>query len=237
MTKIATASPWPLIWIFLNGPNKATKLPETPPDNSWILAADGGANHLIDLGWPIHLLVGDLDSFPESDLPKLNQAPGFEALTFPKEKDETDFELLLPLALERFAAPSQIAVVAGLGGRWDMTMANLLLPWAAPYRGRWKGGRIVFYDGTEKIYCLQGPTELAIAPNSHFSLIPALGSAGPISLWGDPAYPLNNGRLVWGHTRGLSNETGPQGAVLTLARGTLVVTVAEKELTPVKFNP
>jgi thiamine pyrophosphokinase len=172
-------------------------------------------------------VVGDLDSLSSSELAQVPQAPGFELLTFPRAKDQTDFELLWPLALERLTPSGQVAIVAGLGGRWDMTLANLLLPWARPWRGKWRGAQVVFW-GQEKIYCLQGPACLPLAGDSLFSLLPALGQAGPITLTGQVAYPLQEGYLKWGHTRGVSNETGPQGGSLTLARGSLLVTVAPK---------
>jgi thiamine pyrophosphokinase len=192
------------------------------------MAADGGAKGLIKLGWPAHLLVGDWDSLDKEIIDQIPRAPGFEILSFPRDKDQTDFELLFPLALDRLVPPGPIAVIAGLGGRWDMTMANLLLPWAAPWRQRWRGSLITFWAGSERIHGLQGPMTLPIPGEKLFSLTPALGSAGPLTISGDVAYPLERGRLIWGLTRGVSNETGPQGGLITLERGSLIVTIAPK---------
>jgi hypothetical protein len=109
-----------------------------------------------------------------------------------------------------------------------MSLANLLLPWAAPWRRRWRGDQIAFYNGEERIYCLSGPQELAIGGDKLFSLLPSLGPAGPIDVQGDVAYPLANGRLAWGLTRGVSNESGPKGAIVSLKKGSLIVVVGPK---------
>ncbi|MDR1606815.1 MAG: thiamine diphosphokinase [Deltaproteobacteria bacterium] len=219
--------PNPRIWLFLNGPWLDGPFPPSPGE-SWVLAADGGAEGLIKLGWPAHLLVGDLDSLPASSLERLPKAPGFELLTFPKNKDQTDFELLWPLALDRLEPPGSIAIITGLGGRWDMTLANLLLPWAKPYRRRWLGGLITFWAGAQRIHCLQGPMDLTIPKECLFSLIPVIGAVESLSISGDVAYPLTEGRLSWGLTRGLSNETGSGLGLVSLRKGSLLVTVTPK---------
>ena len=158
----------PRIWLFLNSPHKVANLPKSPPPGSKIFAADGGASRLIELDWPANLIVGDLDSLNRRDLAAVKKAKDFRLLSFPKDKDQTDFELLFGLALESLAEPSQIVVASGLGGSWDMTLGNLLLPFARSFRRLWRRSQIVFLAPKAKIYCLQGPTELAIPKERLF---------------------------------------------------------------------
>jgi thiamine pyrophosphokinase len=219
----------PKVWLFLNGPIALEDLPKTPPAQSPVLAADGGAKALIRLNWPVNLIVGDLDSLSEKELSQVPKAADFRLLTFPRNKDETDFELLFPRALKLLAPNSLLAVAGALGGRWDMTLANLLLPFAARFRRKWRSAQVVFLGERERIYALQGPTELTIPGRKTFSLLPAIGTAGPLSIRGDVAYPLENGSLAFGRTRGLSNETGPKGGELSLDKGFLLVAVAPLE--------
>jgi thiamine pyrophosphokinase len=192
------------------------------------MAADGGAGHVKTLGWPIDLFVGDLDSASVSLVDSLAKGPGFKSLIYPKDKDQTDFELLFSLAVDYLLSPGEITVCCGLGRRWDMTAANLILPFAGPWRKRWLGSRIVFLAGLTEIFCLQGPAELTLPGDISFSLIPVRKRAGPVSLTGEVSYPLDKGFLSWGLTLGLSNETGSGGGRLFLEQGFLLVTCAPK---------
>lgn len=65
-----------------------------------VIAVDYGAHHALSWGWPIHLLVGDLDSLskPESEALK---ASGVRVIAAPTAKDETDLELALACASSR----------------------------------------------------------------------------------------------------------------------------------------
>jgi thiamine pyrophosphokinase len=223
------------VWILLNGTFKIEEFLNGPfkdevldlfgenPDDSFVAAADGGAKRAAALGWPVNLLAGDLDSLSEQDLALIPRAPDFRLERYPRAKDATDFELIFPLALERLKPPGRVGVIGGLGGRWDMTLSNLLLPWAPPFRRLWRGGQLVFWGENQKIHCLIGPAKLSFQREMTLSLLPALGAAGPIALTGDVAYPLKNERLVWGLSRGVSNEIGSDGAELFLEKGSLLV--------------
>ena len=63
-------------------------------------------------GWPVHLLIGDLDSLPAEDTAALAGA-GVPILRAPAAKDETDLELALQQALAEDA--SQIVICGALG--------------------------------------------------------------------------------------------------------------------------
>src|SRR4051794_16520681 len=86
------------------------------------IAADGGARHFIELGLLPHLAIGDFDSLPPALLVKLEDHD-VEIDRHPAQKDEPALELPLPRAPQRGAR--RIIVLAALGGRPDMHLANL----------------------------------------------------------------------------------------------------------------
>ena len=89
-----------------------------------LIAADGGALPLLRAGLLPQIVIGDLDSLDAASADEL-AARGVELRRFPREKNETDFELALLLAVELQA--TTIDVVGALGGRWDHTLANVWL--------------------------------------------------------------------------------------------------------------
>lgn len=93
-------------------------------DKDFLIAADGGANHLIRCGLIPHLLIGDLDSIAPSDLAYC-EAENVEFLAFPKDKDETDLELALIEALKR--GFQKIVLTRVLGDLPDHTLGNIAL--------------------------------------------------------------------------------------------------------------
>lgn len=113
----------PRIVIFANG-----ELPdleaarELLQADDYLIAADGGANHLLKMGILPEIVIGDLDSIDEGTLFDLTSAE-VEIKQYSEDKDETDIELTLRYAVE--LQPSAILIVGALGGRLDQTLANL----------------------------------------------------------------------------------------------------------------
>lgn len=113
----------PRIVIFANGelpnPGAARELLQA---DDYLIAADGGANHLLKMGILPEIVIGDLDSIDEDTLFDLTSAE-VEIKQYSEDKDETDIELALRYAVE--LQPSAILIVGALGGRLDQTLANL----------------------------------------------------------------------------------------------------------------
>ena len=93
-------------------------------DAATVIAADGGSQHADLLGLRVAILVGDQDSLDDSlrDQFAVNDVR-FESHS--SQKDETDLELALLQAKKEGA--QKIIVIGAMGGRMDMTLANLLL--------------------------------------------------------------------------------------------------------------
>jgi thiamine pyrophosphokinase len=111
--------------IFANGllPDVTTARSLLRTDD-YLIAADGGANHLMKMGILPEIVVGDLDSVDEDTLFELTKA-GVDIQQFSEDKDETDIELALRYALD--LQPTAVLIVGALGGQLDQTLANLSL--------------------------------------------------------------------------------------------------------------
>ena len=208
-------------YIFLNGdfekPRDWSVQSFQLRDDDLVIAADGGGRHVKALGWVPHCLVGDFDSLEASTLAEF-KAGGAEVFQYPADKNEIDFELALELARNR--GYSRIEVFGALGGRWDMTFANLFLPLAG-----WGEGTIKFRHGLWTLTAATGPTsvELQGAIGDHLSLIPLGNDVKGITLQGC-LYPLDKETLYLGLSRGLSNELISPQATVSFDSGTLLVT-------------
>ena len=89
-----------------------------------LVAVDGGLRHCASLEvWPT-ILIGDLDSAP-SELIDEARSRDIAVHAFPVDKDATDLELAMDLALESGA--TAVTVVAPFGGRLDHELATISL--------------------------------------------------------------------------------------------------------------
>jgi thiamine pyrophosphokinase len=217
----------------------------TPGPADRVIAADYGAHHARAWGWPVHLLVGDLDSLPADEATAL-QAEGIPVITAPRAKDETDLELALAHALG--AGAVEIVICAALGGRVDHLLANVLLL-ARPELAR---VRAMIADGPVTVRLMRGDgedaeerrsrgaegqaslagrrdssvgrthLELDGAAGDLLSLLPIGGDAVGVTTRG-LAYPLHDETLTMGQARGMSNVFESATAHIWLRSGLLLV--------------
>jgi len=182
-----------------------------------LIAADGGARHCLSLGLLPKLVIGDFDSLTGAELDDLERA-GVELEHHPIDKDETDLELALFKARE--LNPLEVIIFGALGARWDMTLANILL--LAQWGGTSLPMRIV--DGPQELTLLHNKQSKEIhgQPGDTVSLIPILGDAKGITTQG-LQYPLDDGILHFGTSRGVSNVMKTQLAHVELEEGLLIV--------------
>ncbi|MBM4422574.1 MAG: thiamine diphosphokinase [Chloroflexi bacterium] len=194
-----------------------------------IIAADGGANHCRALDLTPRVLIGDLDSVLPAELDAL-ESLGAQIIRYPARKDQTDLELALDYATANGA--TEITVIAALGGRWDQTLANLLLLVRSSDLSRLTtkvvttSARIRLIDGSQQIMFVRGPGSLTLtaSPGDTASLIPIAGDAHGVNTFG-LEYPLENGILRFGSTLGISNVIRSSPATVSLAEGLLVCVV------------
>ena len=179
-----------------------------------LIAADGGARHIVRLGFRPGLLVGDLDSLSPVEVSGFAQS-GVEILRYPPEKDETDLELAIEKALEREC--TDLILVGALGGRIDQTLGNiflLCLPGLAHVAAR-------LDDGRDELFLIRGSGVVRGRIGEIVSLLPLGGPVRGITTQG-LRYPLQGESLYPERTRGISNELIAEEARIEAAAGTLI---------------
>ena len=181
-----------------------------------IIAADGGSRHCITLDLRPNLLIGDLDSIDEKVLSEW-RTEGVEINSYSQDKDQTDLELALLYAQDQGA--SKILVYGAAGGRLDMTIGNLtllahpdlLIP-------------ITLICGMEEVHMLHRGESLTLngTPGETVSLIPLQPGPSTVTSSG-LKYPLTSEALIFGYTRGISNQLIAERALIKLESGLLAV--------------
>lgn len=203
--------------IFANGVlNNLQDVHDIILPDDLIIAADGGMTHCRALGIKPSIVIGDLDSL-DPDYLKSLQTSGTEIISYPINKDQTDLELALHKALD--LGYDEILVLGALGARWDMTIANLLLPAASEF----SKVTIRLIDGHQEILLLRGRGELTFKgkKGDMLSIVPLGQDAYGVTLRG-LEYPLEDDVLRFGATRGISNVLIDDTATVYLKKGLLL---------------
>jgi thiamine pyrophosphokinase len=178
-----------------------------------VLSADGGARHAYTLDIPLDAIIGDMDSL--SDL-KQQGIKKTEFISYPAEKDETDLELALLYAEGQ--GVDQIVMVGVMGGRMDMTIANILLITHASLGSC----KIKVWHGEQTGWVIRPPGEDIFGyPGDTVSLIPLCGAATGITTKG-LKYPLKDEELTSSPARGISNLMEKTSANIRLSGGLLL---------------
>jgi len=203
--------------IFVNG-----HLPELEaarrlihPEDT-LIAADGGTRHILALGLLPSVVIGDLDSLTIEEKQRLEESR-VEIRQCPPDKDETDLELALRLALD--AGYCSTLVLAALGGRLDQTLSNLALLTAPSLADV----DVRLDDGIEEAFFVRDRAAISGKPGDTVSLIPWGGEVTGVTTDG-LRWPLRDASLSPHHTRGISNELLAETATISLKSGLLLVT-------------
>lgn len=181
-----------------------------------VIAADSGAMTALELEYVPAFVVGDLDSLSQAAIADLKRR-GSKIAQAPAEKDETDTELAIELALKQGA--TSITLLGALGGdRFDHTIANFLLLAGYP------DTPIEIADGNARGWLLRGPGETSIEgkQGDMLSLFPLMASARGVRTE-NLYYPLRGETLRFGRPRGISNVLLSEQARVVLDEGLLLV--------------
>lgn len=185
-----------------------------PQEGDLVVAADGGANLCAAWGWPVHLVVGDMDSVDEAVAGLLSRS-GVPMHRFPVEKDETDLEIALRTALERGA--TEVVIAGALGARIDHTLGNLALL-ALPELA---GVRACIVDGGQTIWLVRKQLTVWGQQGDTLSLIPFGGDARGVTVAG-VHWPLEGADLPMGPSLSISNRLEEGQAEITVREGALL---------------
>lgn len=182
-----------------------------------LICADGGGRAALALGLAPQVVIGDFDSLSPQELDAL-AARGAVLQRHPREKDETDLELVL-----LFAAPDhdEIIILGAGGGRLDQTLANMMLlamPQLTPRH------RVILVTANEQVSLIHPGHihELRGTPGCTVSLLPIGGDAAGITTTG-LQYPLRDETLKFGPARGVSNVMLGERASVFVREGRLLL--------------
>ena len=166
--------------IFLNGEYKYSQefMDKLVSENAVCFCADGGANFAFKYGKIPEMIIGDLDSVEKKVL-EYYKSKNILVKKFPKDKDFTDFELILE-EIRKIKKDNnylqQVFVVGGLGKRIDMTLSNLFI--MEKYKN------LVFLQENEEIFYAEKSFVLKNKKECEFSIIPISEKVEKLTLKG-----------------------------------------------------
>ena len=198
--------------IYTGGEIHAATITEHPTEGDLVIAADSGWNNAKALGATPDLLLGDFDSLGKQNLPD-----GPEVYQVPAEKDLTDTQLAVEMALSRGA--TEIVIVGGLSGRLDHTLSNL----AILMHLNEKKIPAILTDGQNRARFVRNSG--ALVPRGEFqylSLIAADVTVKGVSVKGCK-YPLQNAKLKKSYQYAVSNEIEGNCALVEVKKGGLYI--------------
>ena len=153
-------------FIYTGGVICPEGITDYPRGEDITIAADSGYKNAEKLGVKIDFAVGDFDSFAESKIGK-----DIEIITVPAEKDFTDTQLAVDVALSKEAR--DIVIIGGLSGRLDHTLSNL----GILEKLYAMGVRVILADGNNRVRYINATSELI--PRSHYRYFSILAADEP----------------------------------------------------------
>lgn len=183
-----------------------------------VIAADAGLLVAHELQIPVTNIVGDFDSAGTDILKEYENKKDIDIRRFRPEKDASDTEIALRLALELGAA--DIVMTGCTGTRLDHVWANvqlLSIAWQA-------GADAVILDAHNRIRLAPGGIVLKKTEQygKYISLFPLGGAVTDLTLDGFK-YPLDKYLLEPVDSRCVSNEIEAEEAVITYVSGMLIM--------------
>lgn len=187
-------------------------------ESEFILSADGGTDYCLELGIKPDLVIGDLDSISVGTLEVLEKAK-IPVYKFPVKKDKTDSELCIEYLMDIGA--TEITIAGAIGNRIDHSIANILLLKKINDSGF--NGKIVHNYNT--IYLINNELVLDRKEGYFVSIIPIESKGITVTLKGFE-YELNNTRINFTSTHGISNIIRDNKGYIKLHEGQCLVIVA-----------
>jgi len=181
-----------------------------------LIGADSGARFLAVHGYRIDAAIGDFDSVSLEDMDLIRKSSVRTIECDPIDKDYTDTELAVRLALDM--KPKELLILGALGTRFDHTLANVyLLALAAE-----QAVSASIIDRHNKITVIRNNLTLRKEGYDHVSLLPLSAVVSGITLTGFQ-YPLTNAELTIGQTLGISNVLEAEAGSIEITSGLLLV--------------
>ncbi len=196
-------------FIYTGGFIDEKKISERPQKDDLIIAADSGYHNAVKMGVVPQLLLGDFDSLQKG----LRIPEETEILQVPAEKDDTDTQLAVKIALERGA--TELTVLGGLDGRLDHTLSNLAILEDLNARRI----RAVITSGQNRVRFLRNSGVILLREHfRYFSILAADPVVKGVTAEGCK-YPLKKAKLSRTNQYAVSNEIVGNCALIEIKKG------------------
>lgn len=190
----------------------------------YFIGIDRGSLYLLEAGLPLDLAVGDFDSLNDKEKETVFSAAK-EVLQSPAEKDDTDTQLGMISAFERFPEAS-VTLIGATGGRIDHLLANLWLglePRFQPFLSR-----ITLLDHQNHfMYYQPGDHRIYKQPEMKYLAYCCLTPVESLTLK-ESKYTLNNENVRY-PTSYASNEFLTETASFSFTKGVIAVIQSKDE--------
>ena len=181
---------------------------------TYIISADGAAQNCLRAGIHPDLIIGDMDSLP---IKTRDTVKNIKQLTFPRRKNNTDFELALQYAInEGFR---NIEIYGLLGDRLDHMFANIFL--LKSTADKYSRIKITIIEGKQYLYFTKNTISIKGKKGDLISIIP-LEKLNGIQTKG-LEYKLDHASLSVGETKGVSNVMLSNTASIKIQKGTALL--------------
>lgn len=184
-------------------------------ENSFILCADGGLNHLMKIGLIPNLLLGDLDSISDDGIEYI-KSKNIKVEKYPTMKDETDTHLAVNYLISKDY--KEITIIGGIGTRVDHSLGSIFLLRNLNKMGI--KGRII--NENNIIHLIDKSIKLVKKEQYYTSIIPISLDGIDVSASGF-LYPIVNEHIEFGSTRGISNILTSGIGTITILKGEALV--------------
>lgn len=186
----------------------------------YLICADGGLEKVSNYGIIPDIIIGDFDSVDGNVLKQYESK--IPVKKFPSEKDFTDMELAVELAISK--GYKNIILTGASGSRLDHTLGNILL-----MEKYFKNGvSISIIDNNNEMKIISDNAELFIEYKEgyYISIIPITESIQGLCLEGFK-YNLDNVDVKRGSTLCISNQIKDNKGKITLRKGRAIVIISK----------
>lgn len=181
----------------------------------YIICADGGSRHAYEMAIIPDLIVGDLDSISE-EIIDYYKSQNVDIKTFPSEKDQTDTQLAIDMAIEKY--PMRIGLFGCTGNRLDHTLSNI----NHLFYIKEKNTKGILIDDHNEIILADTINTIEGKEGDTVSLVSISDKTEDITLQGFK-YPLFKAVVLRGDSIGISNELKCEKGIIQKGKGELLV--------------
>ena len=210
------------VLLIAGGPDPGTALIKKCAEQAdKVYCADRGAQWAYQAGIKPDLVVGDMDSVNDDTLDRVD-ADGVRTMRYPVEKDMTDTQIALEVAISEGAR--SVTLLGALGGRVDHTLAYISL--MTSYHKR--GIRVAIMDANSAMFVGERTITFRAVKGSTGSIFPVEEGVRVLRSEG-LYYPLNDLLIPTDGTLCISNRMISDRVIMDVRNGALLVIVTAQE--------